>query len=91
MRSVVVIEVDKLSNAESCLSNALETFLLVDDLCLYGAVHTFRNSIVGWFVILSHADAYIVLQELVYVNIATVLHTSVRVVNQPAQVIPPCL
>lgn len=91
MRSVVVIEVDELSNAESCLCNALETFLLVDNLRLDGAVHTFRNCVVRRFVVLCHADAYIMFLELVYVNVAAVLHASVRVMDKPTEIVLACL
>lgn len=91
MRSVVIIEVNELFYPESCLCNALEAFLLVDNLRLDGSVHTFRNCIVSRLVVLCHADAYVVLLELVYVDVAAVLHASVRVMDEPAQIVPACL
>ena len=87
MRAGVVVEADEAGYALLCVVARLEAFLAVDDLGLEDAVHTLCDGVVGGFVVLRHADPDAVPLQFVRIGIAAVLHASVRVVDEPFQLV----
>lgn len=63
MRSLLIVELDKLSNTLLCILDALEAMFSVDDLRLQNTIHTFCYGIVRRLIVLSHADSDLVLPE----------------------------
>ena len=56
VRAGFVVEGDETGDALQCILVRLEALLTVDDLGLEYAVHTLGYGIIGWFVVLRHAD-----------------------------------
>ena len=77
MRSAVVIEGDEGGDALTCVADALEAMLAIDDLGLEDAVHTLCDGVVRGLVVFRHGDADGVLLEFVRIGIAAVLYASV--------------
>jgi len=82
-----VIEGNESGYALQCVLVRLKALLAVDYLRLEYAVHTLRYGVVGGLVVLRHADLDAVLLQFVRIGGTTVLYTSVRVMDEPFQLI----
>ena len=82
MGTLLVVETDEAGYAFTGILLALESVLAIDDFGLQYAVHTLGYGIVRWLVIFCHADSYSMFKKFFRISIATVLHTSVRVVYE---------
>ena len=87
MRSSIIIEGDKLTDALSRFLYSLIDGLAIEFLRLDNAINTLRNTVIRRLVILRHTDGYVVVVQLIYIVVTAVLHASVRVVNQLREVI----
>ena len=85
MRALLVVETDEAGYAVTGILLALESMLAVNDLGLKDTVHTLGYGIVRRLVIFCHADSYFVFKKFFRIGIATVLYTSVRVVDEVVQ------
>ena len=81
MRSSIIIEGDKLTDALSRFLYSLIDGFAIEFLRLDNAINTLRNTIIRRLVILRHTDGYVVVVQLIYIVVTTVLHASVRVVD----------
>ena len=87
MRSSIIIEGDKLTDALSRFLYSLIDGLAIEFLRLDDAINTLCNTIIRRLVILRHTDGYVVVVQLIYIVVTAVLHASVRVVDQLREVI----
>ena len=87
VRAGFVVEGDETGDALQCILVRLETLLTVDDLGLEYAVHTLGYGIIGWFVVLRHADSDAVSLQFVRIGVTAVLHASVRVMDESPEFI----
>lgn len=85
MRALIVVETYESGDAFIGILLALESMLAVNDLGLKDTVRTLGYGIVRRLVIFSHADSYSVFKKLFRIGVATVLYTSVRVVDEVVQ------
>lgn len=89
MRPPVVVKVDKLRNLTFCVLPVLETLRLdIDPLGLDGSVHPLRHGVVGGPVVLRHADGDVVFLEFAHIQVAAVLYSPVRMVDQSFEIVP---
>ena len=87
MRALVVVEVDEALYLLQGLPIRFETpVLTIYALSLDRAVHTLCNAVVGRLVVLRHRDLYAVFLQFLHVEVAAVLDTAVRVVDESREV-----
>ena len=91
MGSFSIIKRNKSSNNRSCLIYILKMSVTVDSFLFYYTIHPFCNGIVGRLGVLGHTDGDVVLVECINIQITTVLHSPVRMMNQPGQILLACL
>ena len=82
VRPPVVIEMYVSSYHIPCVLQAVEGFPGIDTLSFYYTVCPFCNGVVGRIGVFGHADADMVLAERFHILVATVLHSTVRVVDK---------
>ena len=87
VRTGVIIEEDEAGDTFQCIPVRLKAAFTVDDLRLEDAVHTLCDGVVSGFVVLRHADSYVVLPELVRIDVTAVLYAPVRVVDESLQLV----
>ena len=82
---VVIVEVYEGGYALPCINDILEAALMIYDFCLQYAVYSFGYGIVRWLVVFCHGDVYAISLQFLCIGVATVLHASVGVVDEPLQ------
>lgn len=84
--TLVIVEVYIAAYSLLGLCNVAETPYPVYDLGFYRSIDPLCNGIVRWLIIFRHAYADIVRCQLIYICIATILHTTVGVMYQAAEI-----
>ncbi len=87
VRTLLVVELDEAREALLCVLDGLETALAVDYLRLEDAVHALRYGVVCGLVVLRHAYPDTIPVQFVRIGATAVLYASVRVVDEPLQLI----
>ena len=87
VRTGIVVEGNEGGYALQCVLVRLEALLAVDDLRLEYAVHTLCYGVVSGLVVLRHANVDAILPEFVRIGVTALLYASVRVVDEPLQLI----
>ena len=89
MRSFIVVEVDKTTNTLPCLLYIHIRGLPIEFLRLDNAIDALSNAIIRGLVVFCHAYADTKTLQRLYIHITAVLYTSVRVMDQFAQIARP--
>lgn len=82
MQSAMVIEMYVASYAISCMPDIVEPTSRMAAFRLNNPVDTFRNGIVGGFVVFRHTDGNAMFLKKCHIWVATVLYATVRVMYQ---------
>ena len=86
MRSAMVIEMYVASYDISCMPDVVEPASRMAAFRLNNPVDTFRNGIVGGFVVFRHTDGNAMFLKKCHVWVATVLYATVRVMYQARKI-----
>lgn len=90
MRSAMVIEMYVASYDISCMPDVVEPASRMAAFRLNNPVDTFRNGIVGGFVVFRHTDGNAMFLKKCHVWVATVLYATVRVMYQARKIFISC-
>lgn len=74
----------------SCVPDVIETASRMATFRLNNSVDTFRNGIVGGFVVFRHTDGNAMFLKKCHVWVATVLYATIRVMYQACKIFTSC-
>ena len=87
VRALAIVEQDEAPYLPQGLLVRLESsFLTIDALILGSFVHALRDGVVSGLVVLRHRYQYVVLLQFLDIEVAAVLHATVRVMDEPREV-----
>ena len=92
VRPPTIVEYDEALNLFHCFLKRIKTpILTIYALVLDSAVHTLCKGVVSRFVVLGHRYLYTIFLQFLHIQVAAILDTTVRVVDEPREVASTCL
>ena len=87
VRSSIIVEFDVTCYHIPCMHYIIELSFPVNDFGLYNTIYTLSNCIIRRFIVLCHADCYMVLLQYRNLLVTAVLNSTVRVMYKSVKVI----